>query len=133
LSTTTHHPNTGVVEEVYDALAGGDLDRLGSLLSPDVTILMPGRSPLAGRYEGRDAVFGVLGVMQATAGGTDRAELRELYANDAQVVAVHHGTATRGDRTLDADAALVFEVAGDVVTAITVHQQRQDGWDDFFS
>jgi hypothetical protein len=41
----------------------------------------------------------------------------------------------KGDATSTitaADAALVFEFAGGVVAAITVHQRRQEEWDDFF-
>ena len=133
MSTVTEPQNVAVVRGVYEALGRGDLDELGRLLSPGITLLVPGRSTLAGLYDGRDAVFGFLGAMQAAAGGTYRAELRDLFASDTQVVAVHKGTGTRGDKTLAADAALVFEVSGDMVAAITVHQQRQDGWDEFFS
>ena len=71
--------------------------------------------------------------MKAATDGTYRAELRALYPNDKQCVAIHHGTGTRGDKTLDADVALVFEVTDGVITAVTVHQADQDHWDDFFS
>jgi ketosteroid isomerase-like protein len=129
----SEHPNSATVRSVYGAVDRKDIAELTGLLSPDVTLLVPGRSPLAGRYEGRDAVFGFLGKLGAISGGTYQAELRDLYTNDDQVVAVQHGTGTRGEKTLDVDAALLFEVAGGVVTGVTVHQRRQDDWDDFFS
>jgi ketosteroid isomerase-like protein len=132
-TTLTEHPNATVVRGLYDAVNAKDIEALTRLFDPDDTVLMPGRSPLAGRYDGRDAVFGFFAALGAATEGTYSAELRELYANDTQVVAVHHGTGTRGDATLDADAALVFELSGGVITAITVHQKSQDGWDDFFS
>src|SRR5690349_1295897 len=97
--------NTDAVTRLYDAIGRQDVQELTRLISPDVTMLMPGRSPLAGRYDGRDALFGFFGKLGEASGGTYRAELRELYASDDQVVAVHHGTGTRGDRTLDAHAA----------------------------
>jgi hypothetical protein len=133
MSTHTEHPNAALVRQGYEAFNAGDLATLTSLFSPDITLLQPGRSTLSGLYDGRDAVFGFFGEMAATTGGTFRAELRDLYANDAQVVAVHSGTATRGDTELAADAALVFELSDGVVTAITVHQRRQEEWDEFFS
>jgi len=134
MSTITEHPSATVLRGFYDALARGDIQAVSDLCSPDITVAMPGRSPLAGLYSGRDAAIGFLGRMQAASGGTFRAELRELYVGDGQVVAVHHGTATRGEKALDAHAALLFEVSGDgAITAVTVHQARQDGWDDFFS
>ncbi len=132
-TVVTEHPNATTVRGFYEALGARDLETVSALLSPDVTILMPGRSPLAGLYSGRDATFGFLGSMQAAAAGTFRAELRALYSSDASVVAIHHGTAENGERTLDADAALLFEVSDGVVTAITVHQRDQSHWDAFFS
>jgi ketosteroid isomerase-like protein len=129
----SEHPNSATVRSVYGAVNRKDIAGLTGLLSPDVTLLVPGRSPLAGRYEGRDAVFGFFGKLGAISGGTHRDELRDVYANDDQVVAVHHGTGTRDDKTLDVDVALLFEVESGVVTALTVHQRRQDDWDDFFS
>jgi hypothetical protein len=46
---------------------------------------------------------------------------------------VNRATGTRGDATLSADAALVFEVADGLVTAIAAHQKHQEEWDEFFS
>jgi ketosteroid isomerase-like protein len=132
-TTTAEHENTVVVGRLYDAVDRNEVEELARLISPDATMLMPGRSPLAGRYDGRDAIFGFFGKLAEASGGTYRAELLDLYAGDDQVVAVHHGTATRGDRILDAHAALVFEVADGVITAVTVHQRRQDEWDEFFN
>jgi hypothetical protein len=87
---------------------------------------------MSGLYKGRDAVFGWFGALAAATGGTFRAELVDLYPNDTQVVAVNRATGTRGDATLSADAALVFEVSDGVVTAVTVHQKHQEEWDEFF-
>jgi ketosteroid isomerase-like protein len=132
MSTTQQSPVTAV-QTFYEALSRGDLDTVRSLMSPDITVDMPGKSPLAGLYSGPDAVIGFLGRMQEIAAGTYRAELRALYTNRDSVVAVHHGTGSNGDKMLDADAALVFEVADDgLVTKTTVYQTQQDDWDDFF-
>jgi ketosteroid isomerase-like protein len=133
MSTITEQSSATVVTSFYEALGRGDIKTVSGLMSPDIKVDMPGRSPLAGLYTGRDAVLGFLGSMQEIAAGTYRAELRGVYANRGQVVAVHHGTGTNGDKVLDADAALLFEVADGVLTACTVHQARQDDWDEFFS
>jgi len=128
----TERPNAALVRRVYEAFNTGDLDALTGLLSPDVSFLQPGRSTVSGLYEGRDAVFGWFGALAAATGGTFRAELLDLYPNDTQVVAVNRATGTRGDATLSADAALVFEVSDGVVTAITAHEKHQEEWDEFF-
>ena len=131
-TTSTENPLAATVRGFYDALARGDVEAIPGMMSPEITLRMPGRSPLAGLYTGRDSAVGFLGQMQAAAGGTFRAELRDLYSSDTQVVAIHHGTGTRGEKTLDADAALVFEVSAGVVTGVAVHQRSQDHWDEFF-
>ena len=128
----TERPNAALVRRVYEAFNTGDLDALTGLLSPDVSFLQPGRSTVSGLYEERDAVFGWFGALAAATSGTFRAELLDLYPNDTQVVAVNRATGTRGDATLSADAALVFEVSDGVVTAITAHEKHQEEWDEFF-
>jgi uncharacterized protein len=132
-TTVTEHPNATVVRSLYAAVNRKDMDVLTALFGPDVTLLMPGRSPLAGLYSGRDALFGFFGRLAQASNGTYHAELRELYTGESSVVAIHHGTGTNGDRTLDATGALMFELTDGVVTAVTVHHRNQDGWDDFFS
>jgi ketosteroid isomerase-like protein len=133
MSTTyTETANAALVRRVYEAFNPFDLEALTGLLSPDVSFLQPGRSTVSGLYEGRDAVFGWFGALAAATGGTFRPELLDLYPNDTQVVAVNRATGTAGDTTLSADAALVFEVSNGVVTAVTVHQQHQEEWDEFF-
>jgi ketosteroid isomerase-like protein len=132
MSTITEHPNATLVRRGYEAFNTADLETLTALFSPDVTLLQPGRSRLSALYDGRDAVFGFFGQMAAETGGTFRAELRELYANDTQVVAVHTATGTRGEESITADAALVFELVDGIVGAITVHQRRQEEWDEFW-
>ena len=73
-TTITEHPHTATVASFYEALARGDIEAVAGMMSPDITVLMPGRSPLAGLYTGRDAVLGFLGQMQAVAGGMKRPE-----------------------------------------------------------
>jgi ketosteroid isomerase-like protein len=132
MSTITEHPNAALVRRSYEAFNTGDLAALTGLLSPDVSLLQPGRSTVSGLYKGRDAVFGWFGALAAATGGTFRAELVDLYPNDTQVVAVNKATGTRGDATLSTDPALVFELSDGVVTAVTVHQKHQEEWDEFF-
>ena len=128
----TEHRNAALVRSVYDAFNPFDLDALTGLLSPDVSFMQPGRSAVSGLFKGRDAVFGWFGELAAATGGTFRPELLELYPNETQLVAVNRATGTRGDATLCADAALVFEVSDGLVTAVTIHQQHQEEWDEFF-
>jgi ketosteroid isomerase-like protein len=131
--TTTEHPNAATVRRMYEAINRGDIPELTALISSDVTMTMPGGSPLAGRYDGRDALFGFFGKLGEATGGTYHADLRDVYTSDGRVLAVHRGTGTNGDRKLDAEAALLIELSDGVISTVTVFQQRQDEWDGFFS
>jgi ketosteroid isomerase-like protein len=102
MSTITEHPNAAAVRRMYEAVNEKDMGALAALISPDVVFVMPGTSPLAGLYNGRDALFGFFGRMAEVTAGTYHAELRELYASDDSVVAVHHGTGMRRAKELDA-------------------------------
>ena len=131
-TTITEHANAATVRRLYDAIDRRRSRRAGRLFSPGVSSDAghePARRPLRRAATPSSASSARC---RPRPDGTYRAELRDLYANDAQVVAVHHGTGTRDDKMLDADAALVFEVSGGMITSITVHQRSQDEWDEFF-
>ena len=78
------------------------------------------------------------GIVLAPESGDSYTLLKVLPHDDAYAWArrrqfsVNRATGTAGDTTLSADAALVFEVSNGVVTAVTVHQQHQEEWDEFF-
>ena len=68
---TEQHSSTTTVRSFYAAIERGDIEEVTRLCTPDVTVSVPGSSPLAGLYSGRDAAIGFLGKMQAAAGGTE--------------------------------------------------------------
>ena len=61
----------------FEAFAKGDLDTIRELLDPDVVWHVPGRSSLAGDYQGVDAVLGYFMQLFERSGGTFKAELIE--------------------------------------------------------
>jgi uncharacterized protein len=59
------HPNEVLVREAMTALGRGDTDALRSQYwAEDIRFHVPGRSPLAGDYEGAAQVLGFLGRVQ---------------------------------------------------------------------
>jgi len=71
----------------------------------------PGRSPVAGDREGREAVFAQFGRYGQGTDGSFRAELRHVFADDeGRVVAMHHNSGTRAGKRLDVDCWIVFEI-----------------------
>ena len=53
----TDHPHIELFRRTYAAFTTGDMDALAEVFAEDVVWHTPGRNPLSGDYEGRDATF----------------------------------------------------------------------------
>ena len=94
----------------------------------------PGRGPLAGDYEGRDAVFAQFGRFAGGTGGTFKAALHQLFSSDeGRVVGVHHNSAERDGTHLDVGCCLVFELKDGRVIDGPEHFFDLYAWDEFWS
>jgi hypothetical protein len=88
------HPNEELVRGVYSAFAEGDMDALRHAFADDIIFRIPGTSPVAGEYRGRDAVFGYLGKVMERSGETFSFEVHDVIANDEHAVGlmIYRGT-----------------------------------------
>ncbi len=86
----------------------------------------PGRSPIAGSYEGRDAVFGQFGRYGGETAGTFQAELKS-------VVGIHRNTGERNGKKLDVDCCIVFEVEDGQLVSGREHFFGLYAWDAFWA
>jgi ketosteroid isomerase-like protein len=130
----TRTDNAEVVRRAYAAFNTGDIETLMELLDEDVSWHTPGRSPIAGDYLGRDAVFGQFGRYGGDTGGTFRAELQQLFtADDGRVIGLHHNSATRNGKQLDTACCIVFEVENGRVVSGREHFFDLNNWDEFWS
>lgn len=72
-----------VVQQIYDAMAAVDLDRLVELIDPSVVITQDDRLPWGGRFEGHDG-FGAFAI--ALRGAIDsKVEMGAIFAADDEV------------------------------------------------
>jgi ketosteroid isomerase-like protein len=103
--------NAEVVRRGYQAFNAGDMATLTELFDENASWHAPGRSPLAGDYDGRDAVFAYFGQLGEQTGGTFQATLELLAeSDDGRVVGVHRNTAERDGKRLDVGVCLLFEL-----------------------
>ena len=94
----------------------------------------PGRSPIAGHYQGRDAVFAQFGRYGGDTGGTFKAELKQVFTSpDGRVIGLHHNSAERNGKRLDTDCCTVFEVENGRMTSGREHFYDLGNWDEFWS
>lgn len=99
------HPNVARVRAAYEAFGRGDLPAILAPFAPDAVFHVGGQGPLAGDHKGHEAITSALiGSFQLT-GGTQRIDVKNIYADDAHAVIVVHETATRAadGATLDID------------------------------
>jgi uncharacterized protein len=123
-----------VVRRGYVAFNEADLATLTELFDENASWHTPGHSPIAGLYQGRDAVFGQFGRYGGETGGTFEAELEQVFTSeDGRVIGLHRNRAERGGKQLDTDCCIVFEVENGRIRSGREHFFDLDSWDDFWS
>ena len=125
--------NIEVVRKAYDALAAGDFGALLALLSDDVKAHVPGKSPVAGDYDGKEAVGGYVAKLAELSGGTLRFQPHDVTASEAHAVGLVKDLAERGDKVLDMNNVHVWHVAAGRLSEIWIYPGDVYAWDDFWS
>jgi ketosteroid isomerase-like protein len=119
------HPNATRVHQMFEAFLRGDVDRIRATLAEHVVWHFPGRrGKLAGRHEGRDAVFAFLLDVARLTDETFRLELTDVLANDRHAVALFRGTGSRNGMTLDNPTCLQMRIEDGQVVEL-----REFVWD----
>jgi uncharacterized protein len=132
-TSSREHPNADVFKRVYDAFTSADMDRLATLIAPDVVWHVPGNNLISGEYTSRDAIFGCFSKIFELSEGSYRPELHDILANDQHTVALLHAAARRGGKTLDQDHAFVAHVHGGQITELWEAWTEGQAWNDFWS
>jgi ketosteroid isomerase-like protein len=125
--------NLDVLRKVYDALAAGDFGTLMGLLSDDIVAHVPGRSPVAGEYAGKEAVGGYVGKLAELSGGTLRFEPHDVTASDRHGVGLLKDLAEREGRVLAMNNVHVWQLTGGALTEIWIYPGDLYAWDEFWS
>jgi uncharacterized protein len=119
--------NEEIVRRGYKAFGEGDMDALGSLMTDDVSHVIPGDNRFTGEHKGKDAVFAFYGGLMEASGGTYNAELQSIEEKgDDTVVSKHRGTAERGGQKLDSIEILTFTIKGGKITKLVSSFSPED-------
>ncbi len=101
------HPNAALHRKGHEAFSTGDMATLTELIAEDTLWHTAGRSPIAGDYRGRDAVFEFLAKLAELSEGTMKIQDHDFLASDEHAdqhtVALFNITAARAGKTLDAN------------------------------
>lgn len=121
------------LRRAYEALAAGDFGVLMGLFADDVKAHVPGRSPVAGDYDGKEAVGGYVATLAELSAGTLRFEHHDVTGSEAHAVALVRDMAERGDKRLDMNNLHVWHTAGDQLREVWIYPGDLYDWDDFWS
>ena len=126
--------NAALVRRGYEAFNTGDMKTLTEMFDESASWHTPGRGSLAGDHKGREATFAYFGRLGQETGGTFKAELRHVLADDdGRVVGIHHNSGERDGKHLDVDCCLVFELKDGRITDGREHFYNLYAWDEFWS
>ena len=126
--------NVATMRRAYEAFNTGDIDTLTELFDESAVWHLPGRSSMATDYQGRDATLAYFGRIGEETGGTFRAELQDLTADDDdRVVGIQRSTADRNGKHLDVSDCIVFRLKDGRITDGREHFEDLYAWDEFWS
>lgn len=94
------HPNAARIRAAVEAFGNGDLTAAGDVLHPDCHYRVNGRSSISGTYVGREAIVELFRQLDEATGGTFDTSPYEIFANDADAVALIDVTATRDGESI---------------------------------
>lgn len=119
--------NADVVRSYIDAVGQFDLETAAGLVSEDVVMHIPGRSPMSGDIRGRDGLMGMFERTREMSGGQMPVpELHDITASADHVVAL----LTRTLAGVEARAAIVYHVKDGKITEIWPHERDQYALDE---
>jgi ketosteroid isomerase-like protein len=132
--TVTAAESAAIVRRAYAAFNSADVPTLQELFHEDSVWHAPGRSHLAGDYEGRDATLGYLGRLGQETGGKFSANLVHMTADDEGcVVGVQRSVSERNGKQLDVGNCIAFTVKNGQIVEVSEHFDDLYTWDEFWA
>ena len=130
----SEHPNAARCREVYAILENGDMDQVRALLAADIVWRVPGRGKFAGAKRGIDEVFAFFEhVGWEASSATFRIELRDVVADDRQMVALVHYHHERAEQVFDQDGVELLTLDDDGrISGFSAFIRDSAAFDEFF-
>lgn len=95
--------------ETWEAAAHGDRERLAELLDPDLVWHASGRGRWSGPRHGVNSVLDYLGAL-GEAADEFSSELEDVLVSERMAAVLFHVSGSRGERSLETDFILLFEI-----------------------
>jgi ketosteroid isomerase-like protein len=128
----SEHPNTTLARSLVADFSRGDLAAVSAYFADEAGWDLPGRSAVAGRYEGPEQIVGFLARAYELSGGTLQLKVIDIMGSDWGAVQIQHVLAHHDGRVLDCVEVLAHEIVDGKIVR-TYHRPDQGAIDSFFS
>ncbi len=130
----TQQEEARIAQAVYQALDGQNFAAAVALLDDSSMLHVPGRSGLAGDYQGREAILGLLEQTANLTRGSLRLSPAQIADSAGPPAAVRgRAEAWRQGRRLDTDIEIAVSIGDGVVREIWISHDNQSHVDEFWS
>ena len=128
------HPNVTMIKEGIAAFNQGNPGALMAMIADDAVFHVPGTSPIAGEYRGKQAIGGCFRHMGQLSEGSQRIDLEHvLTSGDEYVVALWTATGARKGMQYEGLAGWIFRIQDGSIVAGRNLQEDQEAIDRFWS
>ena len=120
-----------IVRRLLDALEARDAGAIGELLADDVFYYFPGRGPVAGTYQGREAVLGLFRAFAALFDAPLEMSTHDVVASEAHVLDLATYSGSRRGERFTWNTVRLYHVDGDRIAEIWLmigDQYAFDAW-----
>lgn len=111
------HPNEDLLRRGYQAFRSGDMATVLSILADDICWHVAGSGGFAGDYHGHQEVMGLFAKLMQASGGTFRADIHDILANDTHGVVLANVQAEKNGQPLTGREVHVWHLADGKATA----------------
>lgn len=117
--------------DAWEAAARGDRETLQRLCADDLVWHASGRGQWSGSKQGLDAVLEYLAAI-GEASDEFWSDLQDVLVSDRRAAVLFRVTGERGDKRLETDFILMFEIEGDLIRKISSIPRDQLAVDEFW-
>jgi uncharacterized protein len=110
--------DTQVVRRAYNAFGQGDFETFAGLFSAGAVWTLPGKSRIAGQYNGPQEILTYLGTLFELAGGDVKVDLEHVASDGEVTFAQHRLQASRDGARVDSKTVLVIRVRDALIAEV---------------
>jgi ketosteroid isomerase-like protein len=123
-----------VMRRYVEAWERNDWEAATAIWADDVVHHVPGRSPLAGDFHGKQAFLEHYGqVFAELGGGVEVVEFHDVLVREDHAVALVKERAVRGERSLEFNRVVVYHLRDDKIAETWSHDYDLYALDEFWS